>query len=134
MLLVYSPVRRLLINGAERQGKSQDSGDDSARLLDLGILLLEIYFAQSIEEVYQADDTRSPRNELVDLRTVKRWLNREKGNLSWAFQNAVAHCLRCFADPNADLENPDFRQGVIEQILLPLQDELLIWTDGPTRS
>lgn len=96
-------------------------------------MLLEIYFNQSLESFY-TNGAASMRSELSDLGVVKRWMNREKGNLSWAFQNAISHCLRCFADPNADLNNQDFRQGVIDQILLPLQDELSIWTDGPTKS
>lgn len=117
----------------ERNSSHIASTDDSTRLLDLGILLLEIYFNQPLESFYEGNAI-AERSELTDLGIVKRWMTKEKGNLSWAFQNAISHCLRCFADPNANLQDADFRQGVIEQVLLPLQDELYIWKDGPTKS
>jgi hypothetical protein len=117
----------------ERNTSHIASTDDSTRLLDLGVLLLEIYFNQPLESFYEGG-VMAERSELTDLGVVKRWMTREKGNLSWAFQNAISHCLRCFADPNANLQDADFRQGVIEQVLLPLQDELYIWKDGPTKS
>ncbi|OCL12164.1 hypothetical protein AOQ84DRAFT_285759 [Glonium stellatum] len=112
-----------------------DSGDDSSRLLALAVMLLEIYFNQPIELQRSEKDCASSQrsNELDDLGIVKRWIGQEKGNLSWAFQNAVSHCMKCFVDPSANLNNADFRQGVIDQVLLPLQDELLLWTEGPLR-
>ncbi|KAF2497515.1 hypothetical protein BU16DRAFT_316252 [Lophium mytilinum] len=117
------------------QDPLSDVEGDSSKLLALGIVLLEIYFNQPIESLRAKTSSGISQqpNDYEDLSIANRWVRREKGNLSWAFQNAVSHCLKCFADPNADLQDPDFRQGVIDEVLIPLQDELSLWTDGPPR-
>ncbi|KAF2464871.1 uncharacterized protein BDR25DRAFT_380309 [Lindgomyces ingoldianus] len=109
-------------------------GDDSAKIIDLGILLFEIYFNQPMENFYTNEEFADSRNKLNDSCVVRRWMNREREKLSGTFQNAIAHCLRCFANPDANLQDTDFRQGVVDHMLFQLQDELSIWIDDPPKA
>ncbi|RYP13602.1 hypothetical protein DL765_006803 [Monosporascus sp. GIB2] len=111
------------------------SHDASTNLLSLARILLSIRFNNRIEELRQSSDTgpNAVRNEASDLQTLKRWVTQEKGNLSWAFKDAVSYCMRCFADPTADLEDPDFRHGVIDNVVAPLLEELTYLRDGPPK-
>ena len=74
------------------------------------------------------------------------WAEEEQENLSAAFSGAVSksiyplfydavghalianlrldHCLRCFNDPSANLQDAEFLQAAVECIVLPLQEEL----------
>ncbi|RYP22509.1 hypothetical protein DL766_007714 [Monosporascus sp. MC13-8B] len=112
------------------------SHDVSTNLLSLVRILLSIRFNNRIEELRQSSDTgpNAVRNEARDLQTLKRWVTQEKGNLSWAFKDAVSYCMRCFADPTADLEDPDFRHGVIDNVVAPLLEELTYLRDGPPKA
>ncbi|RYO79131.1 hypothetical protein DL762_008325 [Monosporascus cannonballus] len=112
------------------------SHDASTNLLSLVRILLSIRFNNRIEELRQSSDTgpNAVRNEARDLQTLKRWVTQEKGNLSWAFKDAVSYCMRCFADPTADLEDPDFRHGVIDNVVAPLLEELTYLRDGPPKA
>jgi hypothetical protein len=94
-------------------------------LLALAIALLELYFGESAEKHQDAENTPGPLNNPWTLCAVAyEWAETEQENLSAAFSNAVNHCLRCFSDPSASLQDSDFLQAAVESIVLPLQDEL----------
>jgi hypothetical protein len=107
--------------------------DDGTNLLALATLLLEVRFSQRIEDRRRSEDLGpdSKPNEATAIQTLKQWISQEKGNLSWAFRDAVSHCMKSFADPNADLQDPEFRQGVIDNVIVPLMNELHHWQEGP---
>ncbi|KAL1626536.1 hypothetical protein SLS54_002698 [Diplodia seriata] len=93
-------------------------------LLALGIILLELYFGKPCEQQMPENLYMGPDKSLALLCTAHRWYETDQEDLSAAFQSAIAHCLRCFADPSGSLQDSDFLQAAMEQIVLPLQDEL----------
>lgn len=101
--------------------------NDCSKLLALGVLLIEINAGQPIESLRLPGDLipDSEPNELTDLQASRRWVleQKDKGNLTIGFSSAISHCLKCFVDPNASLQNLDFRKAVEEHVLAPLEEE-----------
>lgn len=101
--------------------------NDCSKLLALAVLLIEINASQPLESVRLPEDLvlDSGPNELNDLQACRRWIleQKNKGDLTQGFHSAISHCLKCFVDPTASLQNPDFRRAVEEQVLAPLEDE-----------
>ena len=101
-------------------------------LLALGIILLELYFGQSIESKRQPEDlSNGQANGSTDLNVARRWLldsyQRDMSNRYWMATN---HCIHCFFDPmpkSTDLHDEDFRESVYQKIVLPLEEELQQW-------
>ncbi|OJD38858.1 uncharacterized protein BKCO1_300050 [Diplodia corticola] len=93
-------------------------------LLALGIILLELYFGKPCEQQMPENLNMGPNKSLALLCTAHHWYETDQEDLSAAFQGAIAHCLRCFADPSGSLQDSEFLQAAMEQIVLPLQDEL----------
>ncbi len=100
--------------------------DDSVNLLTLARILLEIRTGRRIEELRRSEDMgpQAVPNEATDLQTLKRWIQQENGNLSFAFRDAVLYCMKGFVDPFADFKDLAFRQNVIEGVVVPLMEEL----------
>lgn len=115
-------TQKFVHDNATSGGKGFNS--KNATLLSLGIILLELYFGKTCEQQMPANLYMGPEKSLTMLCTAHQWYESEQEDLSAAFQGAIAHCLRCFADPSGSLQDADFLQAAIEQILLPLQDEL----------
>ena len=107
--------------------------NDCSKLLALGVLLIEINASQPLESMRLPGDLvpDSEPNELTDLQAGRRWVleQKNKGNLTLGFSSAISHCLKCFVDPTASLQNPDFRRAVEEQVLAPLEEEFSILFD-----
>lgn len=110
------------------------SSDDGARLLKLGTMLLEIFCGQRIEDRRQEDSSSANENDndVSDIGVLRRWIKAKQmeGNLSWATKGAISHCIKCFADPCADLDDANFRQAVIDNVAVPLLGELHHWQGG----
>ncbi|KAK5656925.1 hypothetical protein OQA88_3447 [Cercophora sp. LCS_1] len=98
-------------------------------LLALAKILLQIRFGGKIQH-YSQNTGRGQVDEFADLQILKRWVHQEKGNLSFAFRGAITHCMKCFADPDADLEDLAFRQSVIDLVVAPLLEELHFLQEG----
>ncbi|KAL2049168.1 hypothetical protein ABVK25_010597 [Lepraria finkii] len=106
-------------------------------LLALGIILLELYFGESIESRRQPEDLLNGCvNSSTHLNVARRWLlechQQEMSNGYWMATN---HCIHCFFDPmpkSTDLHDEDFRESVYQKIVLPLEMELKQWqSTGP---
>ncbi|KIX10282.1 uncharacterized protein Z518_01364 [Rhinocladiella mackenziei CBS 650.93] len=96
----------------------------SSCLLSLGILLLEIYLTEAIENQYQDEDLNDGEpNENTNLTTALRLLEGTEGELYEGYRAAIRACLE------PDLYTPDdtgdFRKKVYERIVLPLERELM---------
>lgn len=116
-------------------------------LLALAVALLELYFGVSAEN--HRDLEAQPAgafNPWMLCAMAYEWADEEQENLSAAFSGAVSksdyprsydafghalisksrpdHCLRCFNDPSANLQDAEFLQAAVECIVLPLQEEL----------
>ncbi|KAF2651382.1 hypothetical protein K491DRAFT_682204 [Lophiostoma macrostomum CBS 122681] len=97
-------------------------------LLALAIALLELYFGISAQKHHENEagstETTFDANPWNQCAIAYEWAENEQEDLSAAFQGAINHCLRCFGDPSASLQDPEFLQAAVESIVLPLQDEL----------
>ncbi|MCJ1261436.1 hypothetical protein MMC22_001300 [Lobaria immixta] len=105
--------------------------NDCSKLLALGVLLMEISSSQPVENLRFEEDfgpNKEP-NEMTNVQAVRRWIEEQmnKGTLTPAFYSAISHCLKCFVDPTANLQNLEFRRAVEEQVLAPLEQEMEIY-------
>ncbi|KAF2427292.1 hypothetical protein EJ08DRAFT_689043 [Tothia fuscella] len=110
-------------------------GHDGSKLLSLGIMLLEVYSGECIESLRDPSDVMPHQapNEMSNLSAARRWLleRENSGDISFAFRTAISHCLKCFVDPVADLDNEEFSRTIQEQILAPLEEEMNMLLYGP---
>ncbi|OCL09405.1 hypothetical protein AOQ84DRAFT_438997 [Glonium stellatum] len=108
---------------------------DGAKLLKLGVLLLEVFCRQTIEDRKQDENLNAEDgpSDVSDLGVLRRWIRdkQNEGSISLASKDAVSHCISCFADPRTDLKDPDFRKSMIDKVIVPLLDELYLWKGGP---
>jgi hypothetical protein len=94
-------------------------------LLALAVALLELYFGTTAEKYRESEVNDAVVNAPVPeqwklLTLVHTWAGNEAEDLSAAFQNAIAYC----SSPTASLQNADCLQAAVENIVLPLQEEL----------
>lgn len=109
------------------QRKPRGFHNKNTILLALAVALLELYFGESAEkhqELEQTSNGTHNSNPWQLCAIAYDWAESEQENMSAAFSNAVNHCLRCFSDPSASLQDSEFLQAAVESIVLPLQDEL----------
>lgn len=127
---------RLMENQSKMEPASKSSGfyNKNTILLALAIALLELYFGVSVEQYREGEDGfgNGQPNPWTICAMAYEWTKSETENLSAAFLAAVTHCLRCFGDPGASLQDPAFLQAAVEGIVLPLQDELWQFLGKPT--
>lgn len=64
------------------------------------------------------------------MATAQSWIDARREDLSAAFLHAVGHCLKCFVDPSGSLADELFLQQAVEQIVVPLQEELGTFVGG----
>lgn len=124
-------------NGTARN--MQAGGFRNTVLIALAVALLELYFGVTAEK-YQEYETE---DEVGDLSKqpgpwklwalARNWTSNESGNLSAAFQNAIRHCITGSSDPCASLEDAECLQAAVENIVLPLQEELHQFLGKATR-
>ncbi|KAF2854409.1 hypothetical protein T440DRAFT_486957 [Plenodomus tracheiphilus IPT5] len=97
-------------------------------LLALAIALLELYFGTTAEKYQEAEhgatDPALHQNPWLLCSMVHTWAEDAQDDLSAAFLSAVRHCLHCFSEPGASLQDAEFLQAAVEGIVLPLQEEL----------
>jgi hypothetical protein len=96
-------------------------------LLALAVALLELYFGTTAKQYQETEHgtTDAPHQNMWMLCAMAHsWAEESQEDLSAAFLSAVRHCLRCFGDPGASLQDSEFLQAAVEGIVLPLQEEL----------
>ncbi|KAI8940840.1 hypothetical protein NX059_002101 [Plenodomus lindquistii] len=97
-------------------------------LLALATALLELYFGTTAEKYQEAEhgatDPALHQNPWLLCSMVHTWAEDSQDDLSAAFLSAVRHCLHCFSEPGASLQDAEFLQAAVEGIVLPLQEEL----------
>lgn len=91
--------------------------DNNVSLLALAVVLLEVSLGQPIERQQGTEN-------LGLLGALKNWIDQQEDNLSKAFFCAICHCMSWYADPSKKLRDVEFRQEVLDQVVIPLQDEL----------
>ncbi|TVY19368.1 hypothetical protein LARI1_G003447 [Lachnellula arida] len=124
------------MQGAEHsntQGSPASKGNTS--LLALGIILMELYTGQTLEQHYAATSlgTPSPDNEYLSiiqrLYVAHQWLEelKDKGRLSHAYINAVHRCIQGYLDFATGDDEAGFRQKVLDQVVLPVEEEMRVF-------
>jgi hypothetical protein len=97
-------------------------------LLALAVALLELYFGTTAKQYQETEhgvtDAPIHQNMWMLCAMAHSWAEESQEDLSAAFLSAVRHCLRCFGDPGASLQDSEFLQAAVEGIVLPLQEEL----------
>jgi len=117
--------------GSQVQTGQQPRGfhNKNTVLLALAIALLELYFGTTAAKYQEAEhgaasDPSWHRNPWLLCSMIHTWAEEAQDDLSAAFLSAIRHCLRCFSDPGASLQDAEFLQAAVESIVLPLQEEL----------
>lgn len=123
-----SPLAAEPLNSLTAKTKSLNFQNKNTVLLALAVALLELYFGTTAEK-YQTNehgacDPALHQNSWMLCAMVHQWADESQDELSAAFLGAIRHCLRCFSDPGASLQDAEFLQAAAEGIVLPLQDEL----------
>ncbi|KFY22861.1 hypothetical protein V493_06278 [Pseudogymnoascus sp. VKM F-4281 (FW-2241)] len=125
--ILHSIEKRTVDNKTQRQSSENYS------LLSLGILLLELSTGQSFEQhlsrikgkrVSSLDPPEESVERLMKLSEASKWLKAVQDDLSSGFQGAIRHCIRSYFDEASGKDEAIYRQGVLEQVVLPLQDDL----------
>jgi hypothetical protein len=102
-------------------------------VLSLGIMLLELWFATPIEDRRLPGDLVDGKpNSSTDLTVAERWVKENAGleDMPAGYWQAVSSCIYCFFQPmprDKSLENPDFRQAIWQNVVVPLERELQAW-------
>lgn len=102
-------------------------------LLSLGILLLELSTGQSFEQhlsrikgksTTSLDPPEESVERLMKLSEVRKWLVDVQDDLSSGFHGAIWHCIKSYFDEESGKSEDVYRQAVLDQVVLPLQDDL----------
>ena len=121
------------INTPVRQRSGEPN--DSLKIVALGIMLLEITYGVLIEDLLRLEDLGPNHmpNEASYLQAARRWLmgKEGKGQFSFAFQEAISYCLKCFVEPGAILSDEAFAKTIEDRVWRPLEDEMDILLNGP---
>jgi len=123
-----SPIIEECTKGGSKRAAAGASSNKV--LVALGVSLLELYFGTTVEK-YRAleiegdagEPTTNQDQSLKLCMLAYTWMYNESGNLSAAFRNAVRHCIHGFSEHEASLQDTDFLQAAVENIVLPLQEE-----------
>ena len=117
-----------LSKGLSKPPKGRGFQNKNTVLLALAVTLLELYFGMTAEKYQELEHGEVgmsfQSNPWMLCSMAHTWAEEAQEDLSAAFLNAIRCCLRCFSDPGASLQDPDFLQAAVEGIVLPLQEEL----------
>ena len=123
-----APAPIELSKGLPKLQKPRGFHNKNTVLLALAIALLELYFGMTAEKYQESEhgavDPSFHQNPWMLCSMAHTWAEDAQEDLSAAFLSAVRHCLRCFSDPGASLQDAEFLQAAVEGIVLPLQEEL----------
>ncbi|KAM5361677.1 hypothetical protein ACJZ2D_012954 [Fusarium nematophilum] len=99
-------------------------------LLTLGKLLLEIRLNDRVQQSSEDLGEDGQPNEATEIQMLGRWIRQEEENLSHAWLDAVTCCMKCSTDPFPKLQDPEYRQTMLNGIVVPLFEELHILQKG----
>jgi hypothetical protein len=94
-------------------------------LFNLGVLLIELVYGKSIEDL-QTDDDRDCQGALGPMwHTVERLAGSIALEAGELYSDAVQRCIRCdFVRNHSSLQDHDFQQAVFDGVVIPLQKTL----------
>jgi len=97
----------------------------TSSLLSLGILILELWFNQTIESRpfrrnFFGPDNKA--NEYTDFNTAQKWQEQALEEAGLDFHNVTRRCIHCaFGAVSQDLEDEELRRAVYSEVVQPLQ-------------
>ena len=101
----------------------------SETLLTLGLALVELCFARTLEKMQIPEDVDQNKN-LTRLNTAKRKLDEVDTEIGGHYGDVVRRCLYCSFDVrNASLDDEKFEQDVFENVVTPLIEDIEVF-DG----
>ena len=96
----------------------------NASLFTLGVVLIEIAYNRSIEELAEEDEKKYP--DFMSWKTATRLCKQIRAIMGTQYQQAVAGCLYCdFASkplPEVEFDNEEVRHKFLEQVIIPLEE------------
>lgn len=110
-------------SGETRLERSSDSCNSS--LLSLGVLILELWFNQTIESQpfrfkFQGPDGND--NEYTDFNTAQKWQEQAMEEAGLDLHNSTRRCIYCaFGAVSQDLEDEELRRAVYSEVVQPLE-------------
>ncbi|TVY83720.1 hypothetical protein LSUE1_G003386 [Lachnellula suecica] len=125
----------------QMQGVEYSTTGDTLRtrgntsLLALGIILMELYTGQTLEQHCEAASLGSSSHDdehlssIHNLYVAHQWLEelKEKGRLSHAYAGAAHRCIQGYLDFAIGDDEAGFRQKVLDYVVLPVEQEMRIF-------
>jgi hypothetical protein len=101
--------------------------DPKSALLELGILLLELWHHRTLEE--WAAQTKGTYKDTPEDRRIAatRWLEMTSNRLTIKYTSAVEGCLAFCAGRLRSWEEDEFRRQICEDIIRPLKENCKAW-------
>ena len=101
-------------------------------MFDLGILLIELCFNKSLEELREPEDLDNGKpNAYTDFSTANRLIQLVYNEAGNRYGDAVRRCIRCEFDQREEtFESDGFRQAVYQRVVAPLEDDLRDFCGG----
>lgn len=133
--LVCNFTSDLQVSGTEsdRTRLERSSGSCNSSLLSLGILILELWFNQTIESQPFRNKFQGPDgndNEYTDFNTAQKWQEQAMEEAGLDLHNSTRRCIYCaFGAVSQDLEDEELRRAVYSEVVQPLE-KLLERFDG----
>ncbi|CAO1598697.1 hypothetical protein XANCAGTX0491_002457 [Xanthoria calcicola] len=119
-------VRQISTNEADSAVSSKTtSGGCNTTLLCLGIIILELWFNERIEEqafYQQFLDQEGNDNEYTAFNAAQKWQEQAMEEAGLDLHNATRRCIYCaFGAASQDLEDEELRQAVYSEVIQPLE-------------
>lgn len=117
-----NPFVACRVHGKDRQGNTCSIQDES-RLLDLGILILELWHRQNMDDFailmgLSLEDTYDSRQSVA-----RRWIDETKDNLLASVYDAAVICVNCRLNAaKIDLTDRKQSMSIFETVIKPLRD------------
>lgn len=101
-------------------------------IFDLGILLIELCFNKSLEQLREPEDLNNGKpNAYTDFSTANRLIQSVYNEAGNRYGDAVRRCIRCDFDQREEtFESNEFRQAVYHRVVAPLEDDLRDFCGG----
>lgn len=102
-------------------------------VFDLGVLLIELCFNKSLEQIQTPDDLDDDGkvNSYTSLATANRLIPKVYDEAGIRYGDAVRRCIRCDFDQREEtFESDEFRQAVYQRVVVPLEDDLRDFCGG----
>ena len=109
----------------ETPANPQSRGGPSPPLLSLGILILELWFNQSIESLRFRNDylgKGGKATEYTDYNTAQKWLEQTMDEAGPDLHDPTRRCIYCaFGASSQNLEDDELRKAVCDGVVAPLE-------------